>query len=163
MNFMDIYSTIGNNLLENNYYDQDIEGKLELIDAGLRDYAISKILELDDSQEKVLSDTISINELIKILSDIIPNEKHFDTIRHFTHYILNIASSLQNLSIIWWSERNLDLIENPVVEFDINDKWSSITTHEKTPYLKTFEFAYETFKTEFISKNYRQSTKLLIQ
>ena len=163
MKFMDIYNTIDINLLENDYYNQDIIGKKTLIDKYLKEYAISKILEINKVKTIQIDENASINELVRLLSELIPQEKHFDTIRHFTHYILNVASNLQNFAIVWWVDGESDLIENPVADFNIEEKWESITTHEQTSYLKTFDFAYDTFRNKFMQKNYRQPTKHLIQ
>ena len=163
MNFMDIYNSIDVNLLENDYYNQDIIGKKELIERFLKEYIISKILELNKSKTIIIDENASINDLVRLLSEIIPEEKHFDTIRHLTHYILNVAGNLQNFSIIWWVEEEKELIENPIADFSIEEKWEKITTHEQTSYLKTFEFVYDTFRNKFMQKNYRQPTKLLIQ
>ena len=163
MNFMDIYYSVGNSLLENNYHNQNNEKKLELIDKELKDYAISKILEIDSSKKTLITENTTLKELVIILTDIIPKDNHFATIRHFIHYILNIASELQGFSIIWWVEKETELIDNPTAEFNIEGKWEMIATHEQTSYLKAFEFTYDVFRNKFMNKNYRQPTKLLIQ
>lgn len=39
--------------------------------------------------------------LLQILASLIPQEQHFNTLSHFTHYILQIAGTLQKYSIAW--------------------------------------------------------------
>ena len=163
MNFMDIYYSVGINLLESDYYRKDINIKKELIDRYLKEYAISKLLELDDSNSNINYYELTLNQLVERLSIIIPTEKHFDTIRHFTHYILNIASGIQNFEIMWIIGEKEQLITNPETNFNIVEKWDNFVTHEKTTYLDAFNHSYNTFQNEFMLKNYIQPLKHLIQ
>lgn len=163
MYFMDIYYAVDHNLIESDYYGKDIDGKKKLIDKCLKEYAISKILEINSQKENMNYDNLSLNELIEILSNLIPKEKHFDTIRHFTHYILNVAGNLQNFGIIWMVEEKEELIQKPEANFNIEGKWENLITHENTSYLEVFNHVYHIFQNEFMLKNYRQLAKHLIQ
>lgn len=152
----DIYSKVDSNVVKNGFWQKDIEGKKTLIQQELKRYTASKIAELD--QSKSLPDTsldqVDIVELVEMLSTMIPKEKHFDTLRHFIHYILNVASNLQGYSIIWQCEENPELENNPIINFDIDGKWNSLTTFAKEDddYVKIFIFVNDVFQNQFMTK-----------
>ena len=155
----DIYFKVDTELIKNNYWLVDITEKKKLVNEELKKYAISKINELKFEGE--LSMDMSVEELLSILASLIPKEKHFDTIRHFTHYILEISGHLQRWSITWWGDRDdQDLINNPYVEFDVDGYWDSLITHKDTDLVKTFEFVYHVFTKEFMISNDYETKKL---
>lgn len=156
--FKDIYFKIDINLIRQGFWESDIAIKKNLIDIELRKYIITKIQELG-GYHYLNNKNLSVSDLICILASILP-EGDKNTLCDFTHYILNVARSLQNWYIIWEIEDDETLIETPFVDFDERDKWSSLKTHSKTDYVKTFNFVYDIFKNEFLTKTSAKNLSL---
>lgn len=150
VNIKDIYPLIDIQLMKEDYWDLDVENKKRVIDKSLKQYIIFKINEINSSALSDENKEMNTIELFELLSSLIPKEEHFETIRHFTHYILQISSNLQGWSIIWWGEEKEELVENPLVEFDIDGKWNKLVTDDRTDLVKTFKFAYHIFMNEFM-------------
>lgn len=150
VNIRDIYNKIDIQLMEEDYWNLDIEDRKRLIDKFLKQYIILKINEINFNALCETNKELSTIELFELLSSLIPKEEHFETIRHFTHYILQISSNLQGWSIIWWGEEDDELVENPLVEFDIDGKWNKLVTDDRTDLVKIFKFAYHIFMNEFM-------------
>lgn len=162
----DIYYKVDSNIVKKGFWQKDIEGQKELIQQELKKYTASKIAEIDQSKSlpEASLEQIDIVELVEMLGTMIPKEKHFDTLRHFTHYILNVASNLQGYSIIWSCEENHELKNNPVINFDIDGKWNSLTTisTEDDDYVKIFAFVNDVFLNQFMTKKI-QGQKIIIR
>ena len=150
VNIKDIYPIIDIQLMKEDYWDLDVENKKRVIDKSLKQYIIFKINEINSNALCETNKELSTIELFELLSSLIPKEEHFDTIRHFTHYILQICSNLQGWSILWWGEEDDELVENPLVEFDIDGKWNKLVTDDRTDLVKTFKFTYHVFMNEFM-------------
>ena len=150
VNIKDIYPIIDIQLMKEDYWSLDIEDKKKLIDKTLKEYIIFKINEINSNVLCETNKDMNTVELFELLSSLIPKEEHFETIRHFTHYILQISSNLQGWSIIWWGEEKEELVENPLVEFDIDGKWNKLVTDDRTDLVKAFKFAYHIFMNEFM-------------
>ena len=97
MCFNDIIYKMNQFIMENNPYDFDIERQKELVDTCLKKYTIEKIQLLGSN--KIISEDVckelNFIDLFDELVCMIPKEKYFDTIRFYTHYILEISGSLQ--------------------------------------------------------------------
>ncbi|MFV0249496.1 MAG: hypothetical protein ACK5HP_00425 [Bacilli bacterium] len=46
-----------------------------------------------------------------------------------------------------------ELIDCSLIEFDENGLWTNLKTHEKTDYVKTFNFVYDIFYNNFMKEN----------
>jgi len=151
----DIYYKIDSNIVSHNFWEVNIEEKKKLIDTELKKYIISKLQELNLTRaiSSESSQELSVNDLLQILASNISQEQHFDTLRHFTHYIIQVAGTLQNWSIIWWVEDEEDLIQLPLIEFNESGLWTNVKTHEKTDYVRLFNFVYDVFNNNFLVKN----------
>lgn len=151
----DIYSRVDLGIVNRGFWKVNIDEKKELIDSELKRYITLKLKELGNNTS-LLSEkenSTSVNDLLKILARVIPEEDHFDNLGHFTHYILAVAGSLQNYSICWWVEEDEELINMPLIEFDDNGLWTNLKTHKETDFLKTFDFVYDVFINNFMTKN----------
>lgn len=163
INMRDIYYRVDTRIVEQGFWNEDMEGKKSLVERELKRYATSKIMEIDDN--KVLSDKsleeINLMELLEILETMIPKEEHFHTLRHFTHYIINIASTLQNYQILWLGEDTPELENNPVIDFDEDGLWKTLTTiaKEEDDYVKIFNFVYDVFQNKFMITNIQNQKK----
>lgn len=151
----DIYFKVGKNLFEQGFDFQTTEQKKKLVDASLKTYLASKIAEESTEKAQLLSNNpdVSVDELVELLGDLIPKEEHFDTMRHLTHFILNIAGEMQGWSITWWEDQDAEFVDNPLVQFNEAGKWESLTTHKETSYVQTFKFVHEIYKDTFMEKS----------
>ncbi|MEG2232595.1 MAG: hypothetical protein RRY16_01325 [Bacilli bacterium] len=151
----DIYFKMDSNIVSQGFWNTDIEGKKELIDKELKKYLTSKIQEVNgiiaitDGEES----DFNVPSLLQKLANFIPQDQHFDTLRHFIHYIIQVAGTLQGWSITWWGEDEEDLIDSPLIEFDENGLWTNLKTHENTDYVKIFNFVYDIFNNNFMKEN----------
>lgn len=157
----DIYYRMDSSIVKQNFWKLDIEEKKSLIDKELKKYIISKLNLLKLPQLSVEEiDSLNVGELLLILANNIPKEEHFNTLRHFTHYILQVAGTLQGWSIIWWEEDNEKLEKSPIIEFNEFGFWNSLKTHENTDYVKTFNFVYDIFNNQFMIKQHKKELVL---
>ena len=151
----DIYFKIDSSIVPQGFWEANTEAKKKLIDNELKKYIIDKIQELRGTTG-IISEAdkeYNVAELLEILAGLIPKEQHFDTLRHFTHYILQVAGTLQNWAISWWKEDE-ESIQYPFVEFDENNFWQDLKTHKDTDYVKTFNFVYDIFNNAFMIKTF---------
>lgn len=137
---------------QSNCFEPDIEKQKELVESCLKKYTIEKLQELNSN--KMISDEVakelSMIDLFEELAGMIPKEKHFDTLRFYTHYILEIAGSLQGWSITWWSNDDQEDLE---VLFNMDGKWDKLNTPLNEDYVKTFVFVYDIFQNNFMVKD----------
>ena len=152
INTCDIYSKINPILIENNYHNLDINGKKTLIDKALKVYIISKLESLGKLNllKGDNANDLSVGDLLEILANEIPEDKHHSTLNHFVHLIANLAGNLQGFDILWCEEKNESLIENPIIDFNAAGLLNEIKTHKNTPYVKIFNLVYYTFMNEFM-------------
>lgn len=164
MNLMDIYYKAGKDLYEHDFDSSTTEKKKKLVEASLKTYLAQKIMEEDISKTPLLSNDseISIDDLVIILGNLIPQEEHFDTMRHLTHYLLNIAGEMQGWSITWWEEQDAQFIDNPLIDINESGKWNSLTTHKETSYAQSFRFVYQAYKNQFMEKNIKNKQHTLL-
>lgn len=148
----DIYFKVGMNLAKEDFDFRATEDQKELVDKHLKEYLKDKLSEITSSQIKDSNNEVSVETLVDELGEQIPNERHFDTIRHLTHFILNIAGEMQSWSIVWYGENSPEYIDNSLVKFNINGKWESLTTHNDESYVTTFKQVYGVFKEKFMIK-----------
>lgn len=156
-NTKDIYYKMNQRLIEENYWALNMKEKKELINNELIKYTVTKIQEFNPHFK--YDQSMDITTLLEIFNNLIDEEEKFETLRHFTHLILNIASSFQEYEIIWWVESDKDLIDNPICDFNEENKWNTLTTHQKTDLIKTFKLVNETFNNNFLNHN-KAKTKM---
>lgn len=137
---------------QSNCFEPDIEKQKELVESCLKKYTIEKLQELNSN--KMISDEaakeLSMIDLFEELAGMIPKEKHFDTLRFYTHYILEMAGSLQGWSITWWNNDDQEDLE---VLFNMDGKWDKLNTPLNEDYVKTFVFVYDIFQNNFMVKD----------
>lgn len=149
----DIYFKVGMNLAKEDFDFRATEDQKELVDKHLKNYLLEKLSEATTSSTFIDStNEVPVETLVDELGKHIPEERYFDTMRHLTHFILNIAGEMQNWSIIWYGECNPEYIDNSLIKFNTNGKLESLTTHNDESYLTTFKQVYGVFKEVFMSK-----------
>ena len=152
--FNDIYFKVDSRIVVQGFWQASIVEKKSLIDKELKLYALEKLREVNwDHYILNQNANLSINDIVAILASDISKEKHTNTLRHFVHYILLVAGSLQDRSIIWWIEEDEALIKTPYIDFNANGFWENLITHKKTDYVQTFNFVYEIFNKYFLTDN----------
>ena len=150
----DIYFVVGKNLFERNFDNQTTEQKKRLVEGSLKGYVVGKIVRESTEKAIMLSENpqVSLDELVELLGELIPQEQHFDTMRHLTHFMLNIAGEMQGWSITWWDEQDEQYIDNPLIKFNEEGKIDSLTTHKPSSYVQTFKFVHDVFTNSFMNE-----------
>lgn len=153
---MDIYKIVDEEIVENGYWACDVNQKKELIDEALKKYILYKIKGLTGSNAltKNYDSCDNVDELFEILANLIPKNRHMDTIRHFTHYILNVASDIQGFFITWESECDKEALDPPKLIVREDGIWEKLETNPSPneDYVASFLFIYDTFKNNFMVK-----------
>lgn len=132
-------------IVENGYCYADNASKKHLVETGMKKYMADKIWEIDSSKNisyNVLQEA-SLHDLAEILGEIIPVEKHDETMSYLTHYVLGVASFMQGYYITWFVEDDPAFISCPLVEDNQDGKWDKLVTHRNTSHVKTFDLALE--------------------
>jgi len=156
ISMQDIYYKVNSSLVNDDFYSFDVDGQKRLVELELKKYIISKIHELDLNID--VNNNMDIYFLVDILGRMIPSSKHFDVIRHLTHYMLQIAGTMQGWEVIWFVEEDNSLIDKPLVSFNESDKWDKLITHQETDLVYSFKFTYDIFKNHFMEK---QNVKII--
>ena len=146
INIRDIYFFMNNYLLQNSWYLKKIEEQKKLINDGLCTYLIKKITEINPTllDDETIYD---VPNLFKTLASLIPEEKYFDTIRFFTHYLISVISSLQNWEMTWFC--NKEKTEGIKIEINSQNKWNNLITSEDEDFQNTFLKLWEYFNKYF--------------
>lgn len=141
-------------ILSGYHQTNDINKKKQITSESLKLYLLNKLAEMNASKNVSVSriKDITVEELLDILGEVIPEEAQFDTLRFVTHYLTAVASNLQGWEIVWPVEESLELIESPMVTFNEEGKWDTITTHKLTPYAQVAKFVYQVFNEQLLVK-----------
>lgn len=150
----DIYYKVDSEIVANDWHEADNEEKKILLDNALKKFMCEKITEFDSTKSLKAEDqaNITVNELAEILGKVIPEEDHFETMRHLTHYVLAVAGGIQGWSIVWEVDNSEEFLDNPHATFNAEGKWDTLTTHDQTSYIKTFEFVRDTMNQMILGK-----------
>ena len=118
----------------------------------MNQYIIEKIQLLYSNKMicEGVCEELNFLDLFDELVSMIPKEKYFDTIRFYTHYILEISGSLQGWSIPWMSDSDQTELE---VSFNKEGKCDKLNTPLNEDYVKTFKFVHDVFQNNFIMKH----------
>lgn len=146
----DIYYRI--TLDENTYFESTMNKKI-LFDEQLKKYLIEKISEISCNISKSgYLNKLTTEELVAILANYIPKNKHNDTLCHIIHAILGFAGNMQLRSIVWYEDRDENLINNPMITYDEEGRWNELKTHRNTDYIELFNKLYDNFFYIFMSE-----------
>jgi hypothetical protein len=146
----DIYIKIDSKIIENDFWQKDIFNKKKLLNQELRIFTISKIKDLNLNYK----DDLTLENLFKVIDNVLlTQEEKIEFFRHYTHYIINMAGTLQQFVIDWYQEEEKNLINQPVIEFDYNNNWNSLKTHKETPPLQTTMFVLDIFNNMFYKED----------
>lgn len=139
----DIYHKIR---IEYSFYEESIENQKIILDNELKKYISLKICELYNNVINPNDlEFLTTEELIQMLIKEIPSEMHNDILSNIIHAILNFAGNLQGYSVVWYEEKNMELINTPEIVFDKQGLWTELKTHKNTSYNKIFALVYNTF------------------
>lgn len=147
----DIYFKVDSKIVERGYNLVDVTRKLELVDEELKNYAIEKINELQPNPVILENnnESTTVYDLVTILGELIPKKDHFDTLRHFTHYVLNIAGDIQSFCIPWAAD-DTSVLGSPRADIDENGLWTELNSHKDEDLVKTFHFAYDILQNQMV-------------
>lgn len=150
----DIYYKVDIKIMDRGFYESDIQTKKALIEEGLFNYTVTKLKELgitDICCDKKQNDLISMLEYVD--SRIIDLKEKDDFFSNYTHYILNVAGGIQGFGIVWYQSNDNDLLEQPLIDFNIDGKWDSLKTHQNTSPIQTTLFVLDVFKNQLCIEN----------
>lgn len=146
----DIYYKVDTNLLRSVFMRASIDEQKGMITEELKKYLAQKLTISGTIIPQ--NNDLTINELLEIMADVIPEKKHSKTLVHFTSYLLGVAGGLQDHPISYDCEENLDLINSPVAEFNENGQWTRLIVHDKTSTLEICKFTFNAFQNDFMIK-----------
>lgn len=147
--FQDIYYNVDSRIVEKGFWNLNINGKKELVDNELKRYMGKKVEDIYGIKLINESSEFSATSLLRMIANVYQDDEKKEELRHFTHYILNIAGAIQNNSIIWWQEDEEAFQNMPTIIVDEDNRWSELKIHTDTDYLETFEFVYDAFQSNF--------------
>lgn len=157
-----IYWSIDQEIVNKGYCDCDTAGKKQLVEAEMISYTCGKMREL--GLTNIISngnnDDVLASMLLCIDSHLQTFEEKDEFFRHYTHYLLKIVESIQSCGTVWFQEDKEFLKEAPLIEFDGNGKWYSLTTHLETPPVNATLFVRDIFQNYF-EKGYENQKKKL--
>lgn len=152
LNTRDIYFKVDTQIVEKGFWTIDDISKKQLVEDELKNYTIDKLKQVF-SNHKNINNELSLYELLNQLDEcLITIEDKNEFFRHYTHYILNIASGMQGFAIVWYQEENKKLIKKPFGEISENNIWDSVKTHQETAPINTTLFVLDIFKNHFMVK-----------
>lgn len=153
----DVHYSVDSYIVNNGFNRSSNETKKELIESGMKKYMIEKIGELSGRKytTNINQDEVLLHDLAQTLEEMIPEERHDDTISQLTHYLLGITGFMQGYYITWYVEDDPALIDYPSIEYKEDGKLDKLVTHRKTSYVKTFDTALEVLDEVIERKNQR--------
>lgn len=144
----DIYFKVNSKLVERGYNFVGVDKKLKLLDDTLKQYLVEKINELQ-TKPIILEDndeSITVYDLVTILGELIPKNEHLNTLDKLTHYILDVAGTLQGFSITWEANAELGNIRADIK----NGIWVTLDSNKDEDSVKTFHFVYDILQNQMI-------------
>lgn len=162
VNFNDIYSKVGIQIVQNGWYDaSDIE-KFDIFDKSLKKYLIFKILEINpytlvDKIDYEDFSNLNIEQLINILNENILKKDHISTLSQIIHYVLAIIGELQGFEVLWYVEKDEQLVENPQLIY-VDQTLESLKTNEDFNFEKSFLLVYEILQ-NMLTKSEKKTPK----
>lgn len=137
--FNDLYYKLNTYAMEKDYNNQSIEEKKNIIEEGLKKYLEEKLSVKEE-------DNLSMMDLLSILDSKNINKEDINTI---THYIIDVASNMQKVQIVWYG-----VYMNTLPEISFKEEiWDSITASETVPPVQTLMFVYDIFINRFMCSN----------
>lgn len=147
----DIYKEVDSIIVENGFWDKDLEGKKNLVEQALIEYTKNKFFKNCDDQKQHSEEQSELIYLLKqIDSKLEMLDEKEEIFRHYTHYLLNIVSCIQDYSITWWDDDNV-LVDEPVLKIE-DEEWQNLSTNSETLPLNITMFVFDIFKTNYIKE-----------
>lgn len=157
----DIYYHIDSYITDNGFYKASIEEKKSLVDYGLKRYLAQKINQIDRTKklpEEKFKD-VTVQDLVTLISEMIPEDKHPQTLSHIVRYILGNAGLLQGRNIKWKRENDEELIGSTQFEFNEQQQVIAIKTHIFPEYSQTIRFVYDVYQSDLILQKGKEYKK----
>lgn len=155
----DIYYKVDHQIVPKGFWSLDLNGQKQLIEQELINYTLEKLRLLGITIAD--KDNMSLLDLLGLMDDrLITREEKEEVFRHYTHYLLNVASSLQNYQVTWWSQEDQALINNPICGID-NGLWDTVVTCLYNYPLDDTKFVLDIFQSRFGIVEDKEPKKLL--
>ncbi|MEG1495088.1 MAG: hypothetical protein RSA48_03710 [Bacilli bacterium] len=156
----DIYIKVDNEIVKKGFWEQDLSGKKALVIEGLTTYTLNKMAELNIKKYNSRHNLSLEAMFILISRELISPLEREEFFRHYTHYIIAVASVLQSKSIIWTSS-NLVLENDIIISLDSDGKWNELVSNELTPPEDITLAVINRFNQDFKQVNYQYQKKNL--
>lgn len=143
----DIYFKLNSALYEKDYFSSNDNEKMNLIEDAMKLYIASKLNEIDSTQCLEHNNLTSL-ELLEVLYNKLEEcDNRFDIMSHFVHYILGLASYIQNFAITWYIKED---VSEPKIDFNIKGLWDTLITSDNANLYQTYCHVLEVFKTKIL-------------
>lgn len=157
----DIYYHVDSYITENGFRNASLEEKKQLVDYGLKRYLALKINQLDRSK-KLPEDKyseVTVIDLVNLIGEMIPEDKHSHTLGHVVRYIIGSASLLQGKNIKWKRENDIELADSTYFELNDHQQLTAMKTHVFPNYPQTIKFAYDVYQSPLVAQKGKQYRK----
>ncbi len=157
-----IYYSVDSYLLNNGFAYGTLDEKKELTIEGLKVYLAQKITDINPmtilSRQDI--ENISINDIIDLLTETLPEEEHEENLSNVVRYIIFNASKLQGKKIAWERETSEDLDNGVSIEFTTNGNIKTVKTHTYPSYNYVLRFLIDIYQCPlFIKQKELSKTK----
>ena len=157
----DIYYQVDSYIMENGFATASFEEKKQLVDYGLKKYLALKINQLDRSK-KLPEDKyseVTVIDLVNLLGEMIPEDRHSQTLTHVVRYILDNASLLQGKKIKWKRENDIELADSTYFELNAHQQVIAMKTHIFPNFPQTIKFVYDVYQSPLVLEKGKQYRK----
>lgn len=157
-----IYYSVDSYLLNNGFIYGTLDEKKELTIEGLKLYLAQKITDINPmtilSRQDI--ENISINDIIDLLTETLPEEEHEENLSNVVRYIIFNASKLQGKKIAWERETSEDLDNGVSIEFTTKGNIKTVKTHTYPSYNYVLRFLIDIYQCPlFIKQKELSKTK----
>ncbi len=149
-----IYHSVDSYLVNNGYREASTDEKKEMTIEGLKRYLAAKVIEINPSTrftEEQL-DNVDINDLIDLITTILPENEHEKNLSNVIRYLLGNASQLQGSKIVWEREISEDLENGVSIEFNSKGNLKVVKTHVYPSYNYAMRFLIEIYRSNLFIK-----------
>ena len=143
-----IYQCVDSYLINNGFIYASLDEKKELTIDGLKLYLGQKITDVNPTMvlSKKQIESLSINEVIDLLTETLPVEEHEENFANVVRYLIGNASDFQGKKITWERETSEDLDNGVSIEFNNKGNITTVKTHTYPSYNYVLRFLIDIYQ-----------------
>lgn len=143
-----IYQCVDSYLINNGFIYASLDEKKELTLDGLKLYLGQKVTDVNPTMvlSKKQIESLSINEVIDLLTETLPLEEHEENFANVVRYLIGNASDLQGKKITWEREESEDLDNGVSIEFNEKGRIKTVKTHVYPSYNYVLRFLIDIYQ-----------------